>query len=83
MCVCVMLLLLCAAGMVQEISGGMKMDYHPVEGDADKVFQVDWTPPFKRVSMIEELERQLNVTFPPATEFKTPGKPPPPIRLGL
>lgn len=59
--------------MVQEIYDSYKVAYHPVEDDADKVYEVDWTPPFRRVSMIPELEKQLNVAFPPATEFETPG----------
>ena len=50
------------------------MTYHPVEDNSDKVFEVDWTPPFRRVYMIPELEKALNVTFPPANEFDKPGK---------
>ena len=59
--------------MVMEIHGMYKLTYHPVEGDSEKVFEVDFTPPFRRVKMIPELEKQLNVTFPPATEFHSPG----------
>ncbi len=59
--------------MVTEIHGSSKVPYHPVDGDAEKVFEVDWSPPFKRVKMIPELEKKLNVTFPPATEFSKPG----------
>ena len=57
-----------------EIHGAYKVPYHPVEGDDEKVFEVDWSPPFRRVNMIPELEKQLNVTFPPATEFDKPGQ---------
>ena len=57
-----------------EIHGTYKLTYHPVEGDSEKTFEVDFTPPFRRVKMIPELEKQLNVTFPPATEFHTPGQ---------
>ena len=59
--------------MVMEIHGTYKLTYHPVEGDSEKAFEVDFTPPFRRVKMIPELEKQLNVTFPPATEFHSPG----------
>ena len=59
--------------MVMEIHGTYKLTYHPIEGDSEKVFEVDFTPPFRRVSMITELEKQLDVTFPPATAFHTPG----------
>ena len=61
-------------GMVKEIHGSYKVPYHPVEGDAEKVFEVDWSPPFRRVYMIPELEKCLNVTFPPPTEFDKPGE---------
>lgn len=57
-----------------EIHGSYKVPYHPIEGDPDKVFEVDWTPPFRRVYMIPELEKKLSVTFPPPTEFCKPGK---------
>ena len=61
--------------MVYEIHGTYKIQYHPVEDNPDKMWEVDFTPPFKRVGMISELEKQLGVTFPPATEFHTPGIP--------
>lgn len=57
-----------------EIHGTHVVPYHPVEGDQEKVFEVDWSYPFRRVSMIPELEKQLGVTFPAATEFDKPGK---------
>ena len=59
--------------MVQEIHGNHVVPYHPVEGE-EKVFEVDWSTPFRRVPMIPELEKQLGVTFPPATEFGKPGR---------
>ena len=37
-------------------------------------YEVDFTPPFQRISMIAELERQLGVTFPPASTFASPGE---------
>ena len=55
--------------MVKDITGSYKVTYHPVEDDPDKVFEVDFTPPFRRVRMIAELEEKLNVKFPPASEF--------------
>ena len=60
--------------MVHEIHGSFKVQYHPVEDDPEKVLEVDFTPPFRRVHMVPELEKQLGVTFPPATEFHTPGE---------
>lgn len=54
--------------MVKHITGDYKVKYHP-EGPEGPEWVVDYTPPFKRVSMITELERLLNVTFPPATDL--------------
>lgn len=59
--------------MVNEIHGQYRIQYHPVEDNPEKVWEVDFTPPFKRVYMIPELEKQLGVTFPPPVEFHTPG----------
>ena len=36
-------------GMVKEVTGSYHVTYHPVEDDPDKVFEVDFTPPFRRV----------------------------------
>ena len=62
------------SGMVKEITGSYVVEYSPSEEAETTPWQVDFTPPFRRVSMIAELENKLNVTFPPATEFNTPGR---------
>ena len=67
-----------SSGMVKEICGSYKFQYHPVEDDPDKVFEVDFTPPFKRVYMIPELEIKLGVKFPPPVDFYKPGLRSPP-----
>ena len=36
-------------GMVHEVTGGYRITYHPNEDDPSQVFEVDFTPPFKRV----------------------------------
>ncbi|XP_004536422.1 lysine--tRNA ligase isoform X1 [Ceratitis capitata] len=56
------------SGMVKAIHGTFKIKYHP-EGPEGPEEEIDFTPPFKRVSMIKTLEEKLNVKFPPATEF--------------
>ena len=38
-----------------------------------QVFTVNWAPPFQRVYMIPELEKQLGVKFPPPSDFHSPG----------
>ncbi|XP_053402487.1 lysine--tRNA ligase-like isoform X2 [Mercenaria mercenaria] len=51
------------AGMVKEIHGSHKVQYHP-DGPEGPVWDIDFTPPFRRISMIDELEKKLGVTFP-------------------
>ena len=60
------------SGMVKEVCGSYKFQYHPVEDDPGKVFEVDFTPPFKRVYMIPELESKLGVKFPAPVDFYKP-----------
>ena len=50
------------SGMVMSIHGSYKIKYHP-EGPEGPEVEVDFTPPFKRVSMIKTLESILKVFF--------------------
>ena len=51
--------------MVLRINGSYIVRHHPdPEGEPDKVLEINFKPPFKRVSMLEELERILKVEFP-------------------
>jgi lysyl-tRNA synthetase class 2 len=50
--------------MVKEIYGDYKIKFHPEGLDSDKTIEIDFTPPFRRVSMIEGLETKLNIEFP-------------------
>ena len=59
--------------MVKQITGGYKVKYHP-EGPEGQEWDIDFTPPFRRVSMIEELERKLEVKFPDPTNLHTEGR---------
>jgi len=54
------------SGMVKAITGGYKVVYHPDRTDTDpgQPLEVDFTPPFRRVYMLEELQKVLNVKFP-------------------
>ncbi|KAJ1967091.1 lysyl-tRNA synthetase [Dispira parvispora] len=58
------------SGMVKSLTGGYTVTYHP-HGPEAEAMTIDFTPPFRRVNMIEELERQLDVKFPPADELHT------------
>ncbi|KNC99262.1 lysine-tRNA ligase [Spizellomyces punctatus DAOM BR117] len=53
------------SGMVKTLTGGYKVKYHP-NGPEGEEWVLDFTPPFRRVQMIPELERLLKVKFPPA-----------------
>lgn len=59
------------SGMVKAIHGSYKVKYHP-DGEEGEAVEIDFTPPFKRVSMIKTLEEELKVKFPKASELNTP-----------
>ena len=56
------------AGLVKSVTGGYKIKYHPNENTE---LDIDFTPPFKKIDMIEGLEKALDVKFPPSSEFGT------------
>lgn len=49
-------------GMVFAINGSYKVEYHPDPSKPAKT--IDFTPPFRRVNMLEGLEEATKVTFP-------------------
>lgn len=59
------------SGMVMAIHGSYKIKYHP-DGPEGVEQEIDFTPPFKRVSMIKTLEETLQVKFPAADTFNSP-----------
>eukprot|EP00123_Amoebidium_parasiticum_P011875 comp20956_c1_seq1/m.28036 comp20956_c1_seq1/g.28036 ORF comp20956_c1_seq1/g.28036 comp20956_c1_seq1/m.28036 type:complete len:592 (-) comp20956_c1_seq1:83-1858(-) len=59
------------SGMVKTITGGYKITYHP-QGPNEPGMEIDFTPPFRRVSMMSYLEEKLNCKLPAATELETP-----------
>jgi lysyl-tRNA synthetase class 2 len=50
------------SGLVKNITGGYKISYSP-KPDAPEV-EIDFTPPFKRISMMEGLEEAMGVKLP-------------------
>lgn len=56
--------------MVKEITGDYKITYHP-DGPENEALTIDFARPWKRVNMIEELEKVYNVQFPPRSELHT------------
>src|ERR1700722_5189067 len=59
------------SGLVKESTGGYVVAYH-AKGPEEPPMTIDFTPPFRRISLIEDLEMALNVKFPPPTEMDTP-----------
>jgi len=47
--------------------------YHP-DGHDGPPQEIDFTPPFRRVSLLSELSRILNVTFPAPDTLETEGE---------
>ncbi|GJN24150.1 hypothetical protein PR202_gb11872 [Eleusine coracana subsp. coracana] len=51
------------SGMVKELTGGYKIEYH-ANGVSSPPIEIDFTPPFRRIDMIQELEAMANLTIP-------------------
>lgn len=62
-----------ALGMVKHITGGYKVTYHP-DGPEGQEYEIDFTPPFRRVSMTHDLEKIMGVKFPPTDSYDSDGK---------
>lgn len=56
--------------MVKKITGDYKITYHP-EGPEGEAMTLDFSRPWKRINMIEELEKVYNVKFPPGDQLHT------------
>ncbi|XP_065557852.1 lysine--tRNA ligase-like [Artemia franciscana] len=59
------------SGMVQSIHGTLKINYQP-EGPDGPIEQIDFTPPYRRMKIIPELEKRLEVSLPHPSTFDTP-----------
>ena len=59
------------SGMVKAIRGSYIIKYHP-HGPEGKELTLDFTPPFRRIKMFDELEVILNVKFPRGPDLDTP-----------
>jgi lysyl-tRNA synthetase class 2 len=58
------------SGMVKSIKGTYKITYHP-HGAEGKPLELDFTPPFRRINMFEELEKILGVKLPKPSDLGT------------
>jgi len=57
------------SGMAKSITGSYLVKYTPM-GETEPV-EIDFSPPFRRIPLIAELEKLLNVKFPSCTELHT------------
>ncbi|KAL1827912.1 hypothetical protein ACET3Z_006324 [Daucus carota] len=51
------------SGMVKELTGDYKIGYH-ANGFENEAIEIDFTPPFRRVDMIEDLEKMAGLDIP-------------------
>ncbi|KAI7890097.1 lysyl-tRNA synthetase [Mucor mucedo] len=58
------------SGMVMKLFGKYQIQYHP-QGPEGPALDIDFTPPFRRLDMIQTLEEKLNCTFPPGDQLHT------------
>ncbi|KAM8945294.1 lysine--tRNA ligase isoform 2-T2 [Pelodytes ibericus] len=58
------------SGMVKHITGDYKVAYHP-DGPEGQTYELDFTPPFRKISMVHELEKVLEKKFPATDQFHT------------
>lgn len=59
------------SGMIKSIHGSYKITYHP-DGPENEAVEIDFTPPFKRLSMIKTLEDVLKIKLPSADKLSNP-----------
>lgn len=59
------------SGMVKAIHGTYRIIYHP-DGPEGEAVEIDFTPPFKRISMMKTLEETLKVKLPEADQLNMP-----------
>jgi lysyl-tRNA synthetase class 2 len=57
--------------MVKQIHGSYKLPYHP-EGPNGPCFEIDCTPPFRRLRMFPDLEKALGTKLPCPTKLDLP-----------
>ncbi|CAL2032580.1 unnamed protein product [Caenorhabditis brenneri] len=59
------------SSMVLAIKGTYKIEYHPNGPNTEPVYEVDFTPPFKRVNMYEGLAEKLGANLPDPSTLDT------------
>lgn len=59
------------SGMVKSLKGSYKITYHP-DGPDGQEYEIDFTPPFKRIQMLPGLEAAMGEKLPNPVDFHTP-----------
>ena len=60
------------SGLVKHLFGSYKVQYHPDGPEhPDKVWEIDFTPPFRRFSLVRDLEKECGVKLPSPTTYNT------------
>jgi len=57
------------SGIVKKLCGSYKINFHPDGIDSEKVVEIDFTPPFRKIRMIPGLEEKLGLKLP--TDFQS------------
>jgi lysyl-tRNA synthetase class 2 len=57
--------------LVKEVTGSYEIVYHP-QGPEGEEMKINFARPWRRVDMLTELARLLEVEFPPAKDLQTP-----------
>lgn len=59
--------------MVLKLNGSYILKYHPQDdpNDPNKCYDIDFTPPFRRIPMMKGLEEVLKVQMPDNTQLHT------------
>ena len=59
--------------LVMTITGSFIIKYHPKDDPAnpEKVHEIDFTPPFRRIPMMKGLEEALQMKMPDNTQLET------------
>lgn len=59
------------SGMVKSLMGSYKVSYHPDGPDGDPI-EIDFTPPFRRVCMLPDLEKAVGTKLPQPDQLGAP-----------
>lgn len=60
--------------MVKKLTGSFIIKYHPQDEpeNPDKVYEIDFTPPFRRIPMMKGLEEALKMELPKGKDLAAP-----------